>query len=320
MMEIDSIKAISLYQNISVPDDIITDKDFFRIHSHHCIANIYYYQTVNNLKKGKIDQAENCLLNNIKYNTLAYYEFFHHNTPNSIVKLETIKKEIEQYSAYLDSLIEAKVNYSGRTDNSDVSHLYNAFIEIQPSATNYLHHSITHTENKIFHHPFYYLIILFLLSILLLFVFYQHKYETYQDELDNKKLLLSNTIKQLDQQIKHDENEKNKLKEQLCNLQTITTQNLGIGKQIYQTIMNGGNIKSISIRDEQCFIDYYAFSWPQQYANLIAPFSKLSLRHTTYLILVQLGFRDKDIQHILFIKEATIRNYRLRMNKNKTLK
>ena len=69
----------------------------------------------------------------------------------------------------------------------------------------------------------------------MLFVFYQHKYETYQDELDNKKLILSNAIKQLDQQIKHDENEKNKQKEELRNLQTITTQNPGIGKQIYQT-------------------------------------------------------------------------------------
>lgn len=123
MMEIDSIKAISLYQNISVPDDIITDKDFFRIHSHHCIANIYYYQTVNHLKNGKLNQAENCLLNNIKYNTLAYYEFFHHNSPYSIVKLETLKKEIKQYSAYLDTLITAKVNYSGKTNNSVVSHL-----------------------------------------------------------------------------------------------------------------------------------------------------------------------------------------------------
>ena len=102
---------------------------------------------------------------------------------------------------------------------------------------------------------------------------------------------------------------------QLNLLRKNTNERLGKGKKIMDHILNGGLIKNISIQDEQCFIDYYAFSNPERYNIITRDYSSLSLRHTTYLVLVELGYSDTDIQKILFVKDSTIRNYRSRMNK-----
>ena len=104
---------------------------------------------------------------------------------------------------------------------------------------------------------------------------------------------------------------------QLNLLRKNTNERLGKGKKIMDHILNGGLIKNISIQDEQCFIDYYAFSNPERYNIITRDYSSLSLRHTTYLVLVELGYSDTDIQKILFVKDSTIRNYRSRMNKKR---
>ena len=76
-------------------------------------------------------------------------------------------------------------------------------------------------------------------------------------------------------------------------------------------------MKNISVDDEQSFIYYYAFTFPKQYAAIVTSYSKLSLRHTTYLILKEMGFSDTRIQDILFVSDSTIRNYRFRSSKNR---
>ena len=63
-----------------------------------------------------------------------------------------------------------------------------------------------------------------------------------------------------------------------------------------------------SIEEEQYFIDYYAFSHPEEYKRITSPYRQLSLRHTTYLILSEMGYNDKDIMRILMVKSSTIRN------------
>ncbi len=35
----------------------------------------------------------------------------------------------------------------------------------------------------------------------------------------------------------------------------------------------------------------------------------------TYLILAEMGFNDKDICRILYVKDSTVRNYRIRISK-----
>lgn len=92
-----------------------------------------------------------------------------------------------------------------------------------------------------------------------------------------------------------------------------TSEKLGIGKQIYDTVKSGGTMKNISIEYENYFIDYFAFLFPYEYATITQAYTNLSLRHTTYLILRQMGFNDTDIKTILFVRPSTIRNYRLRI-------
>lgn len=107
------------------------------------------------------------------------------------------------------------------------------------------------------------------------------------------------------------------LDKQLNELKNVTKEKLGRGKSIYDNVKNGGNMKNISIEDEQCFIDFYAFNFPNEFSNITRDYSSLSLRHTTYLILIGMGFSDSEVQNILFVKDSTIRNYRLRMNKKR---
>lgn len=73
--------------------------------------------------------------------------------------------------------------------------------------------------------------------------------------------------------------------EELQQIGDTAKEQLGAGKAIYQTIENGGTMKNISVEDEKSFIHYYAFAFPKEYAAIVTAYSKLSLRHTTYLIL-----------------------------------
>ncbi len=115
--------------------------------------------------------------------------------------------------------------------------------------------------------------------------------------------------------LQHFEAEIKHLNRQAERMQQHTSEQLGKGHQIYDGIINGGDMKNISIADEQCLVDYYAFAFPKEYATLTSPFTNLSLRHTTYLILSNMGFTDAQIKDILFVKGSTIRSYKLRINK-----
>ena len=43
-------------------------------------------------------------------------------------------------------------------------------------------------------------------------------------------------------------------------------------------------MKNISIENEHCFVGYYAFLFPEEYATITRPYNNLSLRHTTYTL------------------------------------
>ena len=150
------------------------------------------------------------------------------------------------------------------------------------------------------HSPIYWTAIIFLIICISLLLFKQQK--------ENKEIKLfqyQNRIIQLN---------KNAERMREC-----MSEKLGIGKQIYETVKNGGTMKNISIENEHFFIDYYAFLFPHEYATITKPYTNLSLRHTTYLILRQMGFNDTDIKTILFVKPSTIRNYRLRIAKKRQI-
>lgn len=103
---------------------------------------------------------------------------------------------------------------------------------------------------------------------------------------------------------------------QLTTMKDLTVEQLGYGKQIYEKVASGGQMKNISVEDEKCFVNYYAYTHPQKYVEMVFLYEGLSLRHTTYLILCDMGFTNPQIQNILFVQASTIRNYRLRIKRN----
>ena len=176
------------------------------------------------------------------------------------------------------------------------------------------------TESMWFHHPAYLLMLIVLVVFILIFLFYQHREEAFSSERVRNRQhqdVLSQEIGQLQTAIRADEDEIVKLNRRIRHLQETRNEHLGIGRQVFDRVREGGTMKNISVADEQAFVDYYAMANPQQYARLTSPYHPLSLRHTTYLILTAMDFSDADIQRILFVKDSTIRNYRLRISRKR---
>ena len=152
----------------------------------------------------------------------------------------------------------------------------------------------------------------FLALMLASLVMFEHRERKYTSSLSTNKKRMDS----LNQVIRKKEQEIISAKEQMEHIRKVSNLQLGRGKEIYENVQNGGLMKNISVEDEQCFIDYYAFLCPKEFEEITAPYKSLTLRHTTYLILAKMEFCDKEIQQILFISPSTIRNYRSRMNRN----
>lgn len=103
------------------------------------------------------------------------------------------------------------------------------------------------------------------------------------------------------------------LKEQIERFKESSAQRLGRGKTIYEAIVNDEKIHELTRAREQDFIDYYAYTFDKQFHALILPYQKLTLRHTTYLVMQQMGLDDRKIAELLNVTDSTIRNYRHRL-------
>ena len=103
------------------------------------------------------------------------------------------------------------------------------------------------------------------------------------------------------------------LKEQIERFKESSAQRLGRGKTIYEAIVNDERIHELTRAREQDFIDYYAYTFSKQFHALILPYQKLTLRHTTYLVMQQMGLDDRKIAELLNVTDSTIRNYRHRL-------
>lgn len=111
------------------------------------------------------------------------------------------------------------------------------------------------------------------------------------------------------------EEETKSLQEQMMMLKQATAMRLGSGKVVYEAVANGDKPHEFSKEKEQDFIDYYAFTYNMEFHEMIKPYQSLTLRHTTYLILEQMHFSDKQIGEILNVSDSTVRNYRHRLNR-----
>ena len=107
------------------------------------------------------------------------------------------------------------------------------------------------------------------------------------------------------------------LRGQIERLREVTSKKLGHGKETYDLIIAGKAPDNFNQETEQDFIDYYAFTYNTEFTTLIRRYKSLSLRHTTYLVLQQMGLDDKQVKEVLDVTDATIRSYRHRIGKAK---
>lgn len=122
-------------------------------------------------------------------------------------------------------------------------------------------------------------------------------------------------IKLLESQGQEFEQERETLREQVEKMRKATIQTLGKGKNVFDSITNKERLHDFSKDKEQAFVDYYAFTFSEQYHTLISPYKSPTLRHTTYLVMRQMGLDDKTIRNLLNVSDSTIRNYRYRLQK-----
>lgn len=93
-----------------------------------------------------------------------------------------------------------------------------------------------------------------------------------------------------------------------------TAARLGKGKELYEQAMRREPLIHFSGPNEQCLIDYYAYTHAQSFANLLLPYQAPTRRLVTYLLLSDMGLTDKDIQQVLNVSSNTVRSYRHRLS------
>jgi cell division protein FtsL/uncharacterized protein YcfL len=93
-----------------------------------------------------------------------------------------------------------------------------------------------------------------------------------------------------------------------------TAARLGKGKELYEQAMRREPLIHFSGPNEQCLIDYYAYTHAQRFANLLLPYQAPTRRLVTYLLLSDMGLTDKDIQQVLNVSSNTVRSYRHRLS------
>ncbi len=292
LAESDSSSAIKQLSNI--PEQTFSDPYCFKIHNEHCMENVYYSKIICDIEKGHFYKAEELLrqffrirnLYNQKYSKVPYNQ-------SDLVGTD-FDLEIHKNLILLD--FETSINKDSlllETERQLKQRIYKQQNSHWEKETQY-------AEYHIFTSKYYYFLLLSVSVVLAILLYSQHK---------------SKEINDLCKKMNKSEDEVKYLNRQFRKYQSDTNLRLGIGKRIFETIRNNGNMKNISVEDEQCFVDYYAFCYPEEYAELRLKYASLSLRHTTYLILRKMEFEDKEIRKILFVQDSTIRNYRARIKR-----
>ena len=287
-----------------IPESVFQEEDFYSYHNKKCIANIYFYKTQYYIASGQFNEAQKSFLYFIKY----------HNDDETEINNYNEYKIINNEQLFLNTLATQETS-----DKRYIQKLNKQLSWFKPKEN--LHNRIAEsytTEYRIFKYKLYFYSIIFVfLCILLMQILKKrdYKYANILNKYKHKEKQLNNQINQLTFQTTNNTIEIGQLTQQLNQLQYVNSMHLGRGKEILDAVKAGGNMKNISIDDEQCFIDYYAFCNPTKFHKLINHYVSITLRHTTFLILSEMGYSDKEICDILFIKNSTIRNYRMRINK-----
>lgn len=320
--QIDS--AIAHYAQI--PESALHQDNLLITHKPHCISTAYFYKAAKALQDHQDNEALRLLQQSYAKDVKAYY---HQpaglrtqltdtlQTRRDILKADSAREVLLQIQTL--SEIEGRLEdcqaqaISARIDSLRKTAINNLLCTENPFR---LYHATgsdtTSPQPSIPHLPWLIAILTVGIAALCIYDRRRQLYNAKKSELEQQTA----TITQLNNTIRQGEQEKEWLRKQAVRTLQGKYDELGRGKHIYESVLAGGQMKNISMEDEQNFVDYYAFSHPDNYNRIISSYSSLSLRHTTFVILRQLEFSDTEIQRILFVQPSTIRNYRLRIKRN----
>ncbi len=102
------------------------------------------------------------------------------------------------------------------------------------------------------------------------------------------------------------------LKDKVTQLQQKQGERLSAGKQLYEHIMNGGNIVQWAKQDYSNFFDYYNLIDMPFMLHMEKDYDNLSSRSMIYLILCNMGKSEEDIEKIFGVSNSAIRSIKSR--------
>ena len=152
-----------------------------------------------------------------------------------------------------------------------------------------------------------------LLFVMAVALFYLLRARKYRGALEKQTAINDQSQKEI-QHLQSEEQAQRKEaiahKEQIQMMKNASSERLGRGRKLYETINNGGKPGRFTTTDEKNFVHYYIYTFSEQYDEISRPYQSLTLRLKTFLILQQMGKDNKEMQRLLDIKESTIRSYR----------
>lgn len=155
-----------------------------------------------------------------------------------------------------------------------------------------------------------------LIVALLSIIYYQRRARRFEgvisDFVENIKAK-EQRLAQLENSGKDRDNEIALLKANIENIKQASADRIGRGKELYELIAKREKPMSFNKENEQEFVDYYAYTFHEQYVRLVMPYHHLSLRLTCFLILQEMGYTYNDIADLLCVSVSAVRNYPQRL-------
>ncbi len=155
-----------------------------------------------------------------------------------------------------------------------------------------------------------------LIVALLAIIYYQRRAKRFEsaisDFVEDIKAK-EQRLAQLENSGKDRDNEIALLKANIEKIKRASADRIGRGKELYELIAKKEKPTSFNKEKEQEFVDYYAYTYHEQYVRLVLPYHRLSLRLTCFLILQEMGYTYNDIADLLNVSVSGVRNYPQRL-------
>ena len=157
-----------------------------------------------------------------------------------------------------------------------------------------------------------------LFTILLIIAYHHYAVQKYVSKLTISRLEVEQArqeINRLESSDMEQTKEVEKLKRKIANIRLQDFQQIGHGKEVFESVMANNPIKYH--KDEECLIEYYSIFHHDTYSQWMDTYKNLTTRPILYLILSDSGKSDSEIQTILGISNGAIRVMKSRLNAKK---